>query len=479
MNDNTLDPKNWDEIRALGHKMMDDMMDYLSTVRDRPVWQAIPDDTKDFFEEPLPQESKDASLVYNEFTQHIQPYAKGSIHPRFWAWVEGTGTPLGALADFLASSINSNVAIGEQAAMYVDQQVVNWSIQLMGMPDTSSGILVSGGSMANATALIVARNSKIDDVRSTGLQGLKRRPVMYCSTETHSCVIKSAEVIGIGSHGLRRIPVNADFQIDIALLEKKIIEDLDLGYQPLCVIANAGTVNTGAIDDLMAIRGLTSKYDLWMHVDGAFGALAVLSPDHKEVKEAIALTDSVAFDYHKWMYMPYEVGCVLINDKKAHTEAFNLTPNYLLKHERGLASGPESLNSFGIELSRGFKALKVWMSIKEHGMQAYADMINKNIAQANYLGNLVMDNDDLELATPVTLNVVCYRYMWSGMGDEVHNERNKEITMRLQEEGIASPSSTVLDGKYYIRVAITNHRSIKSDFDLLINETIRIARALS
>lgn len=479
MNDKTLDPQNWDDIRALGHKMVDDMMDFLSTVGERPVWKAIPDDTKEFFTEPIPKEGKDASEVYAEFVKYIQSYAKGSIHPRFWAWVEGTGTPLGALADFLASSINSNVAIGEQSAMYVDKQVVNWSIEMMGMPKTSSGMLVSGGSMANTTALIVARNAKMEDVRATGVHGVERRPVMYCSTETHSCVMKSSEVIGVGSHGLRKIPVNADYQIDIALLEKKIIEDLDLGYQPICVIANAGTVNTGAIDDLMAIRGLTAKYDLWMHIDGAFGALSILSPDYPEVKQAIALTDSVAFDYHKWMYMPYEVGCVLINDEKAHMNAFSLTPNYLLKHERGLAAGPETLNSYGIELSRGFKALKVWMSIKEHGIDTYAEMINKNIAQAKYLGNLVMSYDDLELAAPVTLNIVCYRYMWSGMGDAAHNERNKEITMRLQEEGIASPSSTMLDGKYYIRVAISNHRSKKADFDLLISETIRIASTLS
>jgi len=478
MIEETLDPEDWEKIRALGHLMMDDMIDYLKDVKDRPVWKPIPEETKNFFKENLPEYGTDAKEVYAQFKTHILPYNKGNIHPRFWAWVQGTGTPMGVFGDFLASAMNPNVTIGEQSAMYVDQEVVTWCKQMMNYPENASGMLLSGGSMANTTALIVARNHMIALSRKEGMQSLALKPVMYCSTETHSCIVKAAEVIGIGTEGLRKISVNDDFTINLENLERTIQDDIKNGYNPFCLVGNAGTVNTGAIDDLHGLKVLCEKYDLWFHIDGAFGALAKLTDKFKEKLKPIEVADSVAFDLHKWMYMPYEVGCVLIRDKAAHRNAFSFAPSYLMTHEEGLASGLDSLNNFGIELSRGFKALKVWMSMKEHGIKKYTAQIEKNIQQAEYLTDLVNQNNNLELLASTSLNIVCFRFVKSNYSKEELNQLNKEIVMRLQVSGVASPSSTILNGNYAIRVAITNHRSLTSDFDTLITETIKLGSSM-
>lgn len=472
-NEQNLDPEDWDLMTSLGRDMVTEMMGFLRDVGDRPVWKAIPDETKRFLNEDIPSAGIPAEEIYRQFKEHILPYAKGNIHPRFWAWVQGTGTPLGMLADMLASGMNSNVTIGEQSAVYVDRQVVDWCRQMMGMPDTTSGMLLSGGSMANTTALLVARNTMLPDVREKGIWGLKARPVMYCSSETHGCVVKAAEAIGIGTEGLRKISVHADFTIDIKKLEDQIKTDLAGGLRPFCIVGNVGTVNTGAIDDLSALTSLRDKYRLWLHLDGAFGALAKLVPEYAGKLKPIETADSVAFDLHKWMYMPYEVGCVLIARKPDHRNSFAGSPNYLLHHERGLASGPESLNNYGLELSRGFKALKVWMSLKEHGMAKYAGQIEKNIRQARYLGRLIELSPLLEPLAGIPLNIVCFRYN-DGSEDNRLNAVNKEIVMTLQERGIASPSSTVINGIYAIRVAITNHRSRYLDFDELVRYVLEI-----
>jgi glutamate/tyrosine decarboxylase-like PLP-dependent enzyme len=477
--ENTLDPKNWTQMRELGHRMIDDIMDYLQNIREQPVWKKIPDGLKYYYEKDIPLNPQNIQDIYSEFKQFILPYNKGNVHPRHWSWVEGNGTPFGVLADLLASGMNANVTIGEHAAMYIDGQVIEWCKQMLNYPKSATGILVSGGSIANITALIVARNNlERKNIRKDGVRAVASPMVIYSSTETHSCIQKAAEVIGIGTNGVRKIPVNKDYRINIAELKKTIEVDLSDGYYPFCVIGNAGTVNTGAIDDLNAINEICRKYKLWFHVDGAFGALAKLIPEYSNELQAIELADSVAFDLHKWMYMPYEVGCTLIKNGDAHRNAFSIVPNYLLHHERGLASGPEPINNYGMELSRGFKALKVWMSLKEHGLKKYVSLIRQNIAQAFFLESLIKEHEELELITPVTMNIVCYRYLMPGLTLDQVNLLNKEILMNLQERGIASPSYTILNEKYAIRVAITNHRSRKEDFELLIKETIKIGYEL-
>ena len=290
---------------------------------------------------------------------------------------------------------------------------------------------------------------------------------------------KAVELIGLGTESIRKISVDENYKIRTDALIAAIEKDLSEGFTPFCIVGNAGTVNTGAIDPLDDLLAISKKYKLWLHIDGAFGALAKMVPEYEAQLKSIEEADSLAFDLHKWMYMPYEIACVLIRNKEAHRNSFAITPSYLEPETRGLAGGPEPFNNYGPELSRGFKSLKVWMSLKEHGLEKYAAMIRQNIAQAFYLGDQVQKEERLELLTPVTLNIVCYRYMMEGFTDESLNKINKEILIRLQEQGIASPSSTVLEGKYAIRVAITNQRSRQSDFDLLIKETLRIGNELN
>lgn len=471
----TLDPENWEDYRALGHQMVDDMIDFLKGLRVQDVWKKPSEESKASLLKDLPMEGSSLDSIYREFLVNILPFRKGNIHPRFFSWVEGNGTFSGALADMLASVMNSNLAIGDHSAVYVEHQVLNWCKQILGFPDQSSGLIVGGGSVANITALIVARNTFMDGIiKKKGLRDADGQLVMYCSNETHNCIFKAAETIGIGSDYLRKLPVNEKYQIDLAILENQIAQDKQAGLLPFCIIGNAGTVNTGAIDPLKQIAEICKREQLWFHVDGAIGAVIALVPEYAPLVEGMAVADSIAFDLHKWLYINYEAGCVLIKDSAAHRNAFAQPASYLVKHERGLAAGPDSFSNYGLDLSRGFKSLKIWMSIKEHGMEKYKRLIAQNIRQAFYLGELVNKTQYLELLTPVTLNIVCFRYNPGGLNNEELNILNKEILMTMQEQGIAAPSYTFLKESYAIRVSITNHRTRAEDLEMVIEHALRL-----
>jgi glutamate/tyrosine decarboxylase-like PLP-dependent enzyme len=479
----TLDPSTageWDELRALGHRMLDDMLDYLRTVRDRPAWRPVPADVRARLAEPVPHGPTPAETVYEQFTRDVLPYPTGNVHPRFWGWVIGTGTPFAMLADMLASGMNPQVAEFDDAAAVVENQVIGWLVELLGMPAGTHGLLVSGGSMANFVGLAVARNARAGyDVRDRGVQGPNLpRLIVYASTETHSSVRKAVELLGLGNDALRRIPVGPDYTIDVAALGRAIAADRAAGLRPICVVGNAGTVNTGATDDLPALAGLCRNEGLWLHVDGAFGALAAIAPALRPLVRGIEQADSVAFDLHKWMYLPYEVGCTLVRDQAAHRATFNVTPPYLTAFDRGVAAGGFPFAERGVQLSRGFRALKVWMSLKAHGVQAFARLIEQNVQQAAYLVELITTHPRLELLAPAPLNVVCFRYTAPGLDDAALNALNQEILLRVQESGLAVPSHTVLGGRFAIRVAITNHRSRREDFDLLTRAVAATGDAL-
>ncbi len=476
-----LDPVDWEKTRALAHQMVDDMVNYLRDVRERPVWQATPAATRELAGRPLPVGPDAIETIYEDFRTHILPYTKGNIHPRFFAWVQGTGTITAALADFLASTMNPNVTIGDHAAMYIDAQIVNWAKEMFHFPATAGGMLVSGATMANLTALTVARNSYNPSIRNKGLYVLRGHLVMYCSTETHSCVQKAAEMLGIGLEGMRQIPVDENYRINIRALEQQIAEDKAAGMLPFCIVGNAGTVNTGAVDPLDELQKICRRERLWFHVDGAFGAMASLLPEYESQLKAIRTADSLAFDWHKWMYLPYEVGCVLIRDAKLQRAAFALQPNYLLSHERGLPAGPDPITNYGVELSRGFKALKIWMQLREHGIDKYRRLIAQNIEQCRWLAAQVEEQAELELLSPVFLNIVCYRYRPVGqvMEEQALNALNRELLMLLHERAVATPSYTVLQGRYAIRVCIVNHRTRKEDLQALLTESLRIGRELA
>jgi len=472
MQELTLDPDNWTDLRTLGHRMLDDMFEFLETVRERPVWQSVPASVRERLAAPLPVAPSCAAATYDEFKELILPYPTGNIHPRFWGWVMGTGSPVAMLADMLASGMNSHVAGYDQSASLVEDQVLRWLAELLGYPSTTSGILTSSGTAANLIGLAVARNIAAGhDVRARGLQHDGAPLIVYGSTETHSWAQKAVELLGIGSDSLRKVAVDANFEMRLDDLRDAIAADRANGLHPLCVIGTAGTVNTGATDDLRAIAKICDDERMWFHIDGAFGALARLAPKHRAIADGIELADSIAFDLHKWMYMPFEAGCALIRDAAAHRAAFALTPSYLTALERGIAAKPLEFAARGIDLSRNFKALKIWFSLKVHGSDLFGQLIDQNIDQAAYLRERIESEPSLELMAPVPLNVVCFRYHAS---DAI----NQEIVLRLQESGAAVPSSTMIGGRFAIRVAITNHRSRRSDFDFFIDEVLRHAGEL-
>jgi aromatic-L-amino-acid decarboxylase len=477
----TLDPSDWGELRALGHRMLDDMMDYLESVRERPVWRPVPAATRAALDEPTPRGATDPALVYQQFLEHILPYPNGNIHPRFWGWVMGTGTPLAMLADMLASGMNAHLAGYDQAPALVERQVVGWMAELLGFPAESSGLLVSGGTVANLLGLAVARNTGAGfDIRAEGLQrpGTPRL-VFYGSSETHSWARKASELLGMGDSAFRRIPVSAAYEVDVAALRAAISADRTAGHRPFCVIGNAGTVNTGATDDLLALARICREEQVWFHVDGAFGALAALAPSLRSIVAGLELADSVAVDLHKWGYLPFEVGLTLVRHPAAHRAAFATASSYLDAAPRGIVAGGFPFADLGLQLTRGFRALKVWMSLKAQGADAWGRLIEQNVAQARHLRMRIESEPRLELLAPVPLNLVCFRFVTPGLDAAALDAVNQEILIRVQERGIAVPSSTVLGGRFALRVAITNHRSRRADFDLLVEAVLAAGAELT
>jgi aromatic-L-amino-acid/L-tryptophan decarboxylase len=476
----SLDPEDWESFRKLGYKMVDEMIDKVSTIREKPVWQPVPQSVRDATNKKLPKIGIGEEKAYQAFKEHVLPNPLGNMHPRFWGWVIGTGFPFAALVEMLAATLNFNMGGREHAANYVERQVIRWCKEMFDYPENGSGILVSGGSMANMVGLTVARNVMAGvDIRSEGV-GAAGDLVVYGSVEGHSSLQKAIEVLGIGNANYRKIPTNQHFQIDIQQLKQAIASDRAMGKKPICVIGNAGTVNTGAYDDLNELAALSKQENMWFHVDGAFGALGYLAESKKEIASGMRKADSLAFDLHKWMYMPIEVACVLIRDPLEHASSFTIRPDYLNHMPRGAGSGEHVwFSDLGLQLTRGFKALKVWMSFQAYGLNKFSRLIEQNISQAEYLGELVEKSNKLELMTPVTLNVVCFRYDFGFEDEEINKKWNSELLMLLHEGGIAVPSYTILNGKFCLRAAIVNHRSRLEDFDLLVENVVEIGDELA
>jgi aromatic-L-amino-acid decarboxylase len=474
----TLDPADWEAFRALAHRMVDDTLDHLASLRDRPAWQPMPPAVRDGFDEPLPCGGEGEAAAYAQFRERILPYPNGNLHPRFWGWVQGNGTPLGMMADMLASAMNPHLAGFDQAPARVEHQVIRWLAGLMGFPADAGGVLVTGGTMANVLGLAVGRHARAGwDVREQGMQGGPALTV-YASTETHGWVRKAVELMGMGRRALRSIPVDDLDRIDLDALAAAVRDDRAAGHRPLCVIGTAGTVNTGASDDLAALADFCAAEGLWFHVDGAYGAWAYTSDALRPRVAGMERADSLAFDLHKWGYLPFECACVLVRDAELHRAAFASPAPYLAQTERGVIAGGLPFADRGIDLTRGFKALKVWMSFKAHGVDAITRLVEQNVAQARHLAARVEASPDLELLSPVQLNVVCFRFAPPDLPEPERNAVNREILLRLQEDGIAVPSGTLVRGRYAIRAAIVNHRSRREDFDVLADAVARIGREL-
>lgn len=471
----TLDPDSWEQLKVLGYRMVDDLIDYLSSVRQRPPAMMVDEKGAAAFMKPLPMEPEGIEKAYGDFKDNVLAKHMGlNTHPRFWGWVVGTGTAQGALAEMLATGINFNMPGGPFAPVLVETQVLEWFKKIFGFPQGASGLLVGGGSEANLLGVAVARNARAGfDFRKLGQAAAPRRMVLYGSTETHVCIDKAVQLLGLGTDSLRKIPVDRDYRIRTDLLEEEIRKDKAAGLAPFCVVGNAGTVNTGSFDDLSRLADICAREELWLHVDGAFGAWAAIGGSMKPLVAGMDRADSLAFDLHKWMYMPFDVACVLVRSEEEHYRTFAEHPDYF-----GAAGTMKLRTDYGLQVSRYFRSLKVWMGLKEHGLNKYGRLIQQNCDQAQYFAGLVLSSPELELMAPVSSNVVCFRYRAPGLPDAALDELNSRLPNVLIGMGTAVISTTKLKGKTALRICVVNHRSRRDDFDLLAAKAVEAGTML-
>lgn len=472
-----LDPNDWGSFRHEAHALLDHLIDRLAHAGDGRVWQPLPEEMKQRLATPSPGEPTTVGQLRADLVEMILPYATGNTHPRFWGWVHGTGTAGGMLAEMAAAAINANCGGRNHGGIELERIVVGWARDWFGLPLSAGGLLVSGSSMANLLALAVARHHKAGhDVRSKGNAGAPL--VVYASTEMHMSVTKATELLGLGREALHAIPVDPGLQMDLAALRAAIATDRAKGSRPFAIVANAGAVNSGAFDDLPALADLAAAEGLWLHVDAAFGGLVVLSPALAPMAAGIERADSIAFDFHKWLHVPYDAGCVLVRDQAHQLAAFGGRPDYLASIG-GLASGEPWPSDLGIELSRGYRALKVWWTVREHGTARLGEAIARNCVQARLLEGLLLANPSIEVLAPVVLNIVCFRYRPHGMDEPALDDLNARIVVAIQESGIAVTSSCRVGGRLAIRVCITNHRSRDEDFAILAEAIAAQGRRLA
>jgi glutamate/tyrosine decarboxylase-like PLP-dependent enzyme len=468
----SLDPADWRALRQQGHRMLDDMFDHLEQAGSQPVWQPIPDSIRDAFREPLPAAPIPLEQVHARFMTQVLPHSVGNTHPRFMGWVHGGGTAEGMLADMLAAGLNANCGGRDHMPVEVERQIVHWMRELFEFPASASGLLVTGSSMANLIGTLVARTHALGIAsRRDGVAAGAPSLVAYTSTAAHGCVAQAMDIAGLGSSALRRVRVNDRHEIDTDALSRMIDVDLAAGLQPFLIVGTAGTVDTGAMDDLDGLAGIARRHAIWFHVDGALGALGKLAPDLAPRFKGIERADSIALDFHKWGQVPYDAGFILVRDGAAQLDAFSSPAAYLARESRGLAAGGPWPCDLGPDLSRGFRALKVWFTFMTQGTARLGAAISATCALARRMAERIASDPELELLAPVALNVVCFRYR-SADADRV----NRAIVADLHESGIAVPSTTTIDGRVAIRAAIVNHRTTASDVDAVLAATLAFGR---
>lgn len=475
MHEFDLDPE---AVRRLGYAAVDLAAEHRAGLLERPVFGKV-GEAAPLFDEPLPVSGQPLEQTLRTLREQILPRAFGNSHPRFFAFINATADPVGIAADYLAASMNSNCWGGDHAAIHVEQQVLRWLATVLGLPSASEGILTSGGSMANFTALATARRAMAPGVREDGFAGTTPL-VVYASEETHNCVDKAVDLLGIGWKQLRKIPTDERFRIRVDLLKQAIAADRGQGRKPAIVVGNAGTVNTGAIDPLDELAQLCASEGLWFHVDGAYGALATISPRLRPMFLGLERADSVAADPHKWLYVPYEAGATLVREPGRMAQAFERKAPYLVHDPDSPVRGPVSFNERGPELSRGFKALKVWMGFKQHGASGYAAAVDHDVAMARALADALRGHGDFELLAPPLLSIVGFRYRPAGRSlDEPALDRlNRRIVNRLVGSGAFFLAPTLLKGRTAMRVAIVNFRTRDEDVRALVDEAARLGREL-
>jgi aromatic-L-amino-acid/L-tryptophan decarboxylase len=465
-------------FRAAGHGLVDDlaaMFAALESPSELPVTGGL--DTTEvqaaLGHRSLPVEGRPLDELLREATDLLLAHATHIGHPRFWGYVVGAQAPIGALADLLAAGINQNVGgwpLGPMAAE-IERQTISWLAELLGYPADTGGLLVSGGNMANFVGFLAARRAKAHgDVRVDGTGG--ERLVAYCSADSHTWVQKATDLFGLGTSALRWIETDDDQRLRVDALQAAIAADRDAGARPFLVVGAAGTVATGAVDPLRELAALSADEDLWFHVDGAYGGLAACLPEASEDLKALALADSVAIDPHKWLYVPVEAGCALVRDPQALLAAFSYRPSYF-----HLTEGQTNFYEYGPQNSRGFRALKVWLALRQAGRNGYEAMIREDCRLARLAFDLADDDPELEAAT-YGLSIATFRYAPDGVPEDELDALNEALLDRLERGGEVFLSNAILDGRFFLRLCIVNFRTTEADVRALPEIVKRVGAEL-
>jgi aromatic-L-amino-acid decarboxylase len=466
----SLDPKDYSHFREEAHSMLDMLLDDLASLQDRPLWRD-PMPAYAALAEPLPRAGQSMAALREQAARDLLPYTSGNRHPGFMGWVQGAGTPQGMIGEMIAAGLNMNVGGRHHVGVALERQVSVWMRNVMGYPDSARGLFTTGASQANFVAVLVARHKAQVNDRRAGVGGA--RLTGYTSPEVHGCVTRAFEMAGIGSDALRKIAVDEDFRVDVAAMRAAIRRDRAAGFTPFLIVGSAGTVNTGAIDDLEALADLAAEEGLHFHIDGALGAGAMLSETLRPRFAGLERSDSLAFDFHKWMHVPYDAGFLLTRDGEAQRAAFTSDAAYLTRAETGLAAGNDWPCDYGPDLSRGARALKTWFTIKSLGADALAAAMEGNCALAVQLAARIDAEADLERLAPIGLNIVVFRYRHADT-DRV----NRAVIEALHRQGRVAPSLTIINGQIAIRAALVNHRTETSDTSALIEGVLAIGRTL-
>jgi len=453
--------------------MLDDMFDHMAGLRGQPVWSPPPAEARGRFRGPLPEGPGDLAQAYETFQRDILPFGSGNAHPGFMGWAQGAGSPVGMLAEMLAAGLNSNLGGRDHMPIEVERQVLAWVQQMFGFPGTASGLFVTGASQANFVAVLIARTRALGaEVRGEGLASRELRLTAYASAAVHGCVPRALDMAGLGADALRRIEVDADHRMDLDALRAAIAEDRKAGFTPFLIVGTAGTVDVGAIDDLNGLADIAAAEKITFHVDGALGGLAVLSPQLAPRVAGIERCDSLAFDFHKWGHVPYDAGYILVRDAALHRATFASPAAYLARADRGLAAGDWWPCDYGPDLSRGFRALKTWFTLRTYGADALGAAMTANCELAQALAARVDAAPELERLAPVALNVVCFRHRF------LSDVQNAELVADLQVAGEVAPSLTTIGRRTAIRAAIVNHRTCLQDIETLVESVLSRGREM-
>ena len=468
-----LDPSA-DELREWGNSVIQFMADYLGDLRNRNVYRHMSSGRiRNRIDPALPSKGTDFDDLLKVFREAIVPFSRQNAHPRMFGYVQSPGTPLAAFADLLASTLNANLTVWRSAPAPVELErlTIDWIRQILGFNAEAGGLFVSGGSMANLAAIAAARQVK--DCSSGRLR-------IYASSETHFSISKAAALLGIGRENVRQVAVDERFRIRVDDLVAKITADLEAGYVPFCVAANAGTVNTGAVDPFVEVRQIADRFQLWMHVDGSYGAFAVLAKSARKLFAGIQRADSIALDPHKWLYLPVDVGCVIYRAPEIARAAFAHEAEYtrIIGEE---ADEAFAFWDYGPELSRRFRALKVWMLLKGVGLDSLGEAIESNLVCARHLESMVRASDDFEMAAPVELSIFCFRHVPVQLRNESSqtiDAFNERLLVALQRDGSSYLSNATLGGRFALRGCVLNYRTTLRDMEILLDDLRRVAKSL-